>query len=177
VKLRVSSIVFAKVDEDTKDVVETLSKETIAARVGLDAKYIDVTASEGSASGSARRLEESGMTINAKVTAPGGWSQKKLDSTVGSITVSGDLRVEMQEMMSELDGLQDASSGEMTFEPIEARRLDPEVSSTPSPSSAVSTESPNALLTSLRGGDTSEVSLANSHSFLLALVVALFGMF
>merc|ERR1712118_653030 len=70
VKLRVTSIIFDKVDNDTKDVVETLSKETIAAKAGLDAQHVRVTSSSGDASGSTRRLREDGMTLNANVSAP-----------------------------------------------------------------------------------------------------------
>merc|ERR1712093_199073 len=129
VKLRVTSIIFANVDNDTMDVVEALTEETIAAEAGLDAKYVRVTALAGSASGSARRLAEKGMTLNAQVNAPGGWNQKKLDSTIESNILSEDLRLEIQEMMSEIDGLQDASSGEIAFEEIEAQRAEPEGSS------------------------------------------------
>merc|ERR1712139_640805 len=62
------------------------------------------------------------MTLNAKVTAPGGWSQKKLDSAVESKVLSEDFSSEMQEMLTEIDGLQEASSGDMAFEQIEAER-------------------------------------------------------
>jgi len=178
VKLRVTSIIFAKVDDDTKDIVETLAVETIAAKAGMDTKYVSVTAS--STSGRLRRLtgtSEAGMTLNAKVGAPGGWSQKKLDSTVESSILSEDLRLEMQEMMVELDGLQEASSGEMAFEEIEAQRDEPEGTTTLSPPvSDSSTQLPKAQSTSFRGGDVvnlagDELSSANTYSFLPVLIV------
>merc|ERR1712196_263665 len=153
VKLRVTSIIFDKVDNDTKDIVETLSKETIAAKVGLDTQHVSVTSSAGDASGSIRRLREDGMTLNAEVSAPGGWSQKKLDSIVESYILSENLRLELQEMMSEIDGLQEASSGEMALEEIEGGRAELEASSTQTPDSSDSstTQAPSPKSTSLRG--------------------------
>merc|ERR1712224_778801 len=112
-----------------------------------------------------RRLAQAGMTLNVKVTAPGGWSQKKLDSAVESKVLSEDFSSEMQEMLTEIDGLQEASSGDMAFEEIEAQRSEVPSSSTPSPQSNDSpstpssqsndspTKSPNVQSTSLRGGD------------------------
>merc|ERR1711977_213329 len=183
VKLRVSSIIFDKVDNDTKDTVETLSKETIAAKAGLDAQHVSVTSSAGAASGSTRRLKEGGMTLNAEVSAPGGWSRKKLDSTVESNILSENLRLELQEMMSEMDGLQEASSGEMVLEEIEGGRAELEASSTKTPeSSDSSTQAPSAKSASLRGGDlqslagqtSSEItSTAATCCFLPALVITL----
>jgi len=122
------------------------------------------------------------MTLNAKVNAPGGWSQKKLDSTVEATILSEGLRVEMQEMMSEIDGLQEASSGEMAFEQIEAERSELADSSTSSPPSSDSpTKSPNTQSTSLRGSDAKNVadehgevtSSATACSFLPSLVIML----
>merc|ERR1711934_994583 len=141
VKLRVTSIIFAKVANDTKDLVDTLCKEAIAAKAGLDANYVTCFSSDGEASAgnvtrsvpAQRRLAEAGMTLNAKVTAPGGWSQKKLDSAVESEVLSEDFSSEMQEMLTEIDGLQEASSGDMAFEQIEAERSDMPSGSTPSP--------------------------------------------
>jgi hypothetical protein len=182
VKLRVTSIIFAQVDDDTQDIVETLCEETMAAKAGLDAKYVTCSSSASATSNttrSVRRLAAAGMTLNAKITAPGGWSQNKLDSTVESEILSEDLRVEMEEMMSEIDGLQEASSGEMAFEPVKAQRAELEGSSTPSPGSSNSpTKSPNAQSTSLRGGDTKNVasevtSSATACGFLLSLLVTL----
>jgi len=187
VKLRVTSIIFAKVANDTKDLVETLCMEAMAAKAGLDAKYVTCSSSAGEASArsvpSKRRLEEAGMTLNAKVSAPGGWSQNKLDSIVESKLLSEDLRVEMQEMMTELDGLQEASSGDIAFEQIEAGRSELAGSSTPSPQSSDSpTKSPNVQSTSLRGGGASNdageqgaevTSLAARFSALPPLLVLL----
>merc|ERR1719335_994707 len=179
--LRVTSIIFDKVDDDTKDTVETLSKETIAAKAGLDAQHVSVTSSAGDASGSTRRLREAGMTLNAEVSAPGGWSQKKLDSIVESSILSENLRLELQEMMSEIDGLQEASSGEMALGQIEGGRAELEASSTQTPeSSDSSTQTPSAKSTSLRGGDLqnlagqdSEItSTAATCCFVPALVIA-----
>merc|ERR1719379_3149002 len=94
------------------------------------------------------------MTLNAEVGAPGGWSQKKLDSTVEANILAESLRLELQAMMSELDGLQEASSGEMALEPIEGGRAELEASSTQTPeSSESSTQAPSAKSTSLRGGE------------------------
>merc|ERR1719261_2115211 len=94
------------------------------------------------------------MTLNAEVSAPGGWSQKKLDSIVESNILSENLRLELQEMMSEIDGLQEASSGEMALEQIEGGRADMEASSAQTPeSSDSSTEAPSAKSTSLCGVD------------------------
>lgn len=183
VKFRVASILFANVSNDTKDIVEALSAETIAAEAGLDAKYINVTSSAGAGSESGRRLAESGMTLTAVVSAPGGWSQKKLDNTVESNILSDELRLEIQEMMSELDGLQEASSGEFAIEQIEGQRDEPQGITTPSPHSSVSaTTSQKAQSTSLRGGDTKEptdttdsshevTSSASSYSFLPTVLV------
>jgi len=82
--------------------------------------------------------------------------------------------------MSEIDGLIEASEGEMAFEQIEAQRAEMEGSSTPSPeSSGLATQSPS---TSLRGGDTtndvgsSEVTSSASTCSFLPVLVALLSM-
>merc|ERR1712025_538810 len=191
VKLRVTSIIFAKVANDTKDLVDTLCTEAIAAKAGLDANYVTCFSSEGEASTgnvtrsvpAQRRLAQAGMTLNAKVTAPGGWSQKKLDSAVESKVLSEDFSSEMQEMLTEIDGLQEASSGDMAFEEIEAQRSEVPSSSTPSPQSNDSpTKSPNVQSPSLRGGDSKNdareragevTSLAAPYSTLPPLVALL----
>merc|ERR1711937_776205 len=202
VKLRVTSIIFAKVANDTKDLVDTLCTEAIAAKAGLDANYVTCFSSEGEASTgnvtrsvpAQRRLAQAGMTLNAKVTAPGGWSQKKLDSAVESKVLSEDFSSEMQEMLTEIDGLQEASSGDMAFEQIEAERSEVPSSSTPSPqsndwpstpspqSNDSPTKSPNVQSTSLRGGDAKNdageqggevTSLAAPYSTLPPLVALL----
>merc|ERR1711985_181975 len=113
----------------------------------------------------------------------GGWSQKKLDSAVESNILSEDLRSEMQEMLTEIDGLQEASSGDMAFEQIEAERSEVPSSTTPSPQSKDSpTKSPNVQSTSLRGGDAKNdareqagevTSLAAPYSTLPPLVALL----
>merc|ERR1712159_689048 len=64
------------------------------------------------------------MIVETEVGAPGGWSQKKLDSAVQSRMLSEDTRVEMEEMLSEADGLQEASDGEMVFEEVQGARSD-----------------------------------------------------
>merc|ERR1711904_159625 len=176
-KLRVTSILCAKVSNDTIDVVDALTEEFIAAKVGTDANQIKVTSCAAGDNDRARRLTEEGMVVTAKVSAPGGWSQKKFDSIVESNLISEDANLEMAEMFSELDGLQEASSSDMEFRKIEAVRDEaPEGSTTPSPDSPGSlTQAPT---TSLRGGDTattdsSEVSSGSTFRFLPALAIIL----
>merc|ERR1719321_1108285 len=142
----------------------------------MDSTKINVT-SCAAGGGAQRRLAEEGMVVTAKVSAPGGWSQKKFDSIVESNLISEDANLEMAEMFSELDGLQEASSSDMEFRKIEAVRDEPpEGSSTASPASPGSpTQAPT---TSLRGGDTattdsSEVSSASTFRFLPALAIIL----
>lgn len=89
----------------------------------------------------------------------------------------------MQEMLTEIDGLQEASSGDMAFEQIEAERSEVPSSTTPSPQSKDSpTKSPNVQSTSLRGGDAKNdageqagevTSLAAPYSTLPPLVALL----
>merc|ERR1719156_64285 len=83
---------------------------------------------------------------------------------------------EMSEMLSDIDGLQEASSGDMEFQKVEAEKDDlPETTSTESPSDS-SNEAPT---TSLRGGDAStteplagtETSSASTFCFLPAHVM------
>merc|ERR1711904_237022 len=176
-KLRVTSILCAKVSNDTIDVVDALTEEVIAAKVGTDANQIKVT-SCAAGDNAQRRLAEEGMVVTAKVSAPGGWSQKKFDSAIESNLLSEDATLEMEEMFSELDGLQEASSGDMEFQKIEAERDEPpEGSSTPSPSDSA-TRSPT---TSLRGGGGDsessdsgmETSSASTFRFLPAIAIIL----
>jgi hypothetical protein len=169
VKLRVTSIVFANVSEDTVDVTKALVQEYIAAKVGTDVQQVEVNASAGKDVPSGRRLREEGMVLTAKVGAPGGWSQKKFDNAMESSMLSDETTGEMEEMLSEIDGLQEASSGDMMFQKVEAEKDDvSESTSTQSPidsssdlSNQVSTGGPT---TSLRGGDASiKESLASSE--------------
>merc|ERR1719453_2163012 len=63
---------------------------------------------------------------------------------------------EMEEMLSEIDGLQEASSGDMVFQKVEAEKDDPpETTSTQSPIDSSSDSSNQAPTTSLRGSDAS----------------------
>merc|ERR1711904_165928 len=175
-KLRVTSILCAKVSSDTIDVVDALTQEFVAAKVGTDSNKIKVTSCAAGDEGQ-RRLAEEGMVVTAKVSAPGGWSQKKFDSTISLNLLSEDTTSEMAEMFSELDGLQEASSGDgdIEFKTIEGERDEPpEGSSTPSPDGSPS----QAPTTSLRGGDTGttdstgmETSSANTFRFLPALAL------
>jgi len=171
-KLRVTSILCSKVSEDTNELVEALTGEFIAAKVGMDSTKINVTLCAGG-EGAQRRLAEEGMVVTAKVDAPGGWSQKKFDTSVESGLLSDDASIEMEEMLSEVDGLQEASSGDMEFKKIEAEREEPEeASSTPSPSDSA-TQAPS---TSLRGGSDAESDsngLETSSASTFCLVPAL----
>merc|ERR1711985_146729 len=147
--LRVTSILCAKVSSDTIDVVDALTQEFVAAKVGTDANQIKVTSC--AAGGNAqRRLAEEGMVVTAKVSAPGGWSQKKFDSAIESNLLSEDATLEMEEMFSELDGLQEASSGDMEFQKIEGERDEPPEGSSTQSLSDSPTQAPT---TSLRGSD------------------------
>lgn len=176
-KLRVTSILCAKVSKDTIDVVDALTEEFIAAKVGTDSQNIKVTSCTVETTPQNRRLAEEGMVVTAKVRAPGGWSQKKFDSAVEANVLSEDASLEMAEMFSELDGLQEASSGDMEFQHIEGERDEPqESSSTPSPD-----DSPTqAPITSLRGSDTGttdsagmETSSASTFHVLPAIAIIL----
>merc|ERR1712224_253817 len=161
VKLVVTSIAFAHVEEDSAELTQQLVTYQVASSLGVDSTHVDTTLSPLSASGGSRlrRLTEKGMIINAKVSAPGGWSQKKFDSTVEEKILSEDAQLEMEEMLSEIDGLQEASSGDMVFEPIKAEREEPEGSTSPPPQSVdSSTESPSMPSDSLDGGDGSDMA-------------------
>jgi len=177
-KLRVTSILCSKVSEDTNELVEALTGEFIAAKMGTDSTKINVTSCAGG-EGSQRRLAEEGMVVTAKVDAPGGWSQKKFDSSVESGLLSDDASTEMEEMLSEVDGLQEASSGDMEFKKIEAEREEPEeASSTPSPSDSA-TQAPSTSLRASGGSDADsdpvakEASSASTFCFLPALALVL----
>jgi len=177
VRLVVTTIEFAKVDGDTKELTELLVGEAVATSLGVESKHVTATVSaaesDAPGDGRLRRLAGKGMAINAKVSAPGGWSQKKLDSTVESRLLSEDSQLEMEEMLSEVDGLQEASSGEMEFEQIKGEREEPESStSTSLPLSDSSTPSPSSLEGSTTDSSTilvgKETSSATTLSFLLA---------
>jgi len=160
---------------DTKELTELLVAEAVATSLGVESKHVNATVSAADAPGDGRlrRLTDKGMAINAKVSAPGGWSQKKLDSTVESRVLSEDSQLEMEEMLSEVDGLQEASSGEMEFEQIKGEREEPESStSTSLPLSDSSTPSPSSTEGSTTGSSTilvgKETSSATTLTFLLA---------
>jgi len=176
-KLRVTRILCSKVSDDTNELVEALTGEFIAAKVGMDAQKIKVTSCAAGDGAQRRLLAEEGMVVTANISAPGGWSQKKFDSSIESSLLSEDASFEMEEMLSEVDGLQEASSGDMEFKKIEAEREEPEeASSTPSPFDSP-TQAPT---TSLRGGDARssdspgiETSSSSSFHFLPAIIVIL----
>merc|ERR1712118_20313 len=65
--------------------------------------------------------------MGAKVSAPGGWSQRKLDLSVKSGILSDEMRLRMEALLGDMEGLQAASDGEMVFEEIKAQRTDEEV--------------------------------------------------
>eukprot|EP00746_Dinoflagellata_sp_MGD_P072064 gnl/MRDRNA2_/MRDRNA2_29279_c0_seq1.p1 gnl/MRDRNA2_/MRDRNA2_29279_c0~~gnl/MRDRNA2_/MRDRNA2_29279_c0_seq1.p1 ORF type:complete len:1033 (-),score=151.28 gnl/MRDRNA2_/MRDRNA2_29279_c0_seq1:349-3447(-) len=171
VKLRVTSVVFAKVDEDTKEEVSTLSQQAMATAGGIDASNVGIDLSSGS------------LIITAKVTPPGGWSQRKFDDSVETNLLSEETRLEMEEMLEETDGLKEASEGDMVFQAIKGERSDAAESTTAAPqaNNGAGTEAPSTVQsTSLRGGDTEttimaldEVSSAASMSLLIALATPL----
>jgi len=166
-----------------------LVAEAVATSLGVESKHVNATVSAADAPGDGRlrRLTDKGMAINAKVSAPGGWSQKKLDSTVESRVLSEDSQLEMEEMLSEVDGLQEASSGEMEFDQIKGEREEAETStdtSPPSSASASSTPSPSSIAVSTTDSSTGlsgeETSSAATFSFLpafLLTVISLCGEF
>merc|ERR1712188_227983 len=144
-------------DGDTKELTELLVAEAVATSLGVKSKHVNATVSAADAPGDGRlrRLTDKGMAINAKVSAPGGWSQKKLDSTVESRVLSEDSQLEMEEMLSEVDGLQEASSGEMEFDQIKGEREEAETSTdTSPPSSASATPSPSSIAVSTTDSST-----------------------
>jgi len=191
-KLRVTSVVFAKVDDDTKEEVSMLSQEAIANAGGVDSNNVGIDLSSGS------------LIISANVTPPGGWSQRKFDDSVKTNLLSEEMRLEMQEMLIETDGLREASEGDMVFQPIKGERSKAENSTaavllsngnagtaesttgTPQTNGKAGTEAPGSVQsTSLRGsdkdfsamasGEGDEISSAASWSLLLALAVPLVG--
>merc|ERR1712118_384352 len=143
-KLRVTSLVFAKADDDTKEEVSTLSQQAVANAGGVDSSNVAIDLTAGS------------LIITAKVTPPGGWSQRKFDDSVKTNLLSEERRQEMELMLSETDGLKEASEGDMVFEAIKGERSDAEESTTAAPQSndEVGTEAPGGVQsTSLRGSE------------------------
>jgi len=165
VNLRVTSVVFAKVDDDTKEEVSTLSQEAMANAGGVDPSKVGIDLSAGS------------LIITGKVSPPSGWSQRKFDDSVQSNLLSEETRLEMEEMLEETDGLNEASEGDMVFEAIKGERSDAAESSTAAPhtNGKAGTEAPSSVQsTSLRGSDAAggEVtSSAASWRLLLALAM------
>eukprot|EP00746_Dinoflagellata_sp_MGD_P072066 gnl/MRDRNA2_/MRDRNA2_29279_c0_seq3.p1 gnl/MRDRNA2_/MRDRNA2_29279_c0~~gnl/MRDRNA2_/MRDRNA2_29279_c0_seq3.p1 ORF type:complete len:1069 (-),score=202.51 gnl/MRDRNA2_/MRDRNA2_29279_c0_seq3:213-3323(-) len=177
VKLRVTNITFAKIDPATKDDVSTLAEKYLSHVGGVE---VETSLAAGS------------LIVNAKIGAPGGWSQQKLDQMVTSSIISEETRMGFIDMLAEVDGLQEASSGDMVFEPIKAKRADSEAdsetsstlstqsrhTSTPSPvqSDSASTSfppGPGATSTSLRGAEFLEVpSSSSSASTFLTFVIS-----
>merc|ERR1712057_148026 len=143
VKLRVTSVVFAKVDNDTKEEVSMLSQQAMANAGGVDPSNVGIDLSSGS------------LIITAKVTPPGGWSQRKFDDSVQTNLMSEETRLEMEEMLVETDGLKAASEGDMEFEAIKGERSDAAESTTATPQTNARTQAPSGVQsTSLRGSDT-----------------------
>jgi hypothetical protein len=166
VTLRVTNITFAKVDPATRDDVSTLSEEYLSHVGGVKVET---------------SLESGSLIVKAKVAAPGGgWSQQKLDAIINSTIRSEETRLGFIEMLAEVDGLQEASSGDMVFEPIKAKRADSETdseSSTPSPQSSLSSSlSPSTTSTSLRGSDKEITSFSSPVSTFPTFVISLFSM-
>merc|ERR1712224_728423 len=141
-----------------------------ASKAAVPSENINCTSKAGP--GDLRRLKmqnehemnAGSLIVETEVSAPGGWSQKKLDSVVQSRMLSEDTRIEMEEMLSEVDGLQEASSGEMTFDKMEGARSDAEeirnadpVTTSASPQYIGATPSPSAITTSLRGKESSTI--------------------
>jgi len=154
--------VFANVDDDTKEEVSMLSQQAMATAGGVDSSNVGINLTAGS------------LIITAKVTPPGGWSQRKFDDSVKTNLLSEERRQEMELMLIETDGLKEASEGDMVFEAIKGERSDAEVSTTAAPQS-----------TSLRGSEPEsptmapeagvETSSAVSWSLLLAFAMPLIG--
>merc|ERR1712224_997767 len=138
VQLRVTSVVFAKVDNDTKEEVSMLSQQAMASAGGVDPNNVGIDLSEGS------------LIITAKVTPPGGWSQRKFDDSVKTNLLSEERRIEMERMLIETDGLKEASEGDMVFEAIKGERSDAEESTTAAPHSG------GVQSTSFRGSSEAE---------------------
>merc|ERR1712224_991732 len=144
VKLRVTSVVFANVDDDTKEEVSMLSQQAMATAGGVDSSNVGIDLTAGS------------LIITAKVTPPGGWSQRKFDDSVKTNLLSEGRRQEMELMLIETDGLNEASEGDMVFEAIKGERSDAGESTTAAPQTEgeAGTEAPsNVQSASLRGSD------------------------
>merc|ERR1719159_1907124 len=119
-----------------------MSQQAMANAAGVDNVDIDLTAGS--------------LIITAKVTAPGGWSQRKFDDSVKTNLLSEERRQEMELMLIETDGLKEASEGDMVFEAIKGERSDAEENTTAAPQSndKVGTEAPGGVQsTSLRGSE------------------------
>jgi hypothetical protein len=176
VKLRVTSVVFANVDDDTKEEVSMLSQQAMATAGGVDSSNVGINLTAGS------------LIRTAKVTPPGGWSQRKFDDSVKTNLLSEERRQEMELMLIETDGLKEASEGDMVFEAIKGERSDAEESTTTAPQSnaEVGTEAPGVQSTSLRGSEAESSTMAPgagdevtssavSWSLLLAFAMPLIG--
>jgi len=168
VSFRVTSIVFDKVDDDTKDLVCLLSKETLASKAAIPSESVSCSSKAGS------------LIVETNVSAPGGWSQAKLDDAVNSRMLSEDTRLEMEEMLSEVDGLQEASSGDMVFENAQGSRSDVEDIRNADPTSAASSSASPATIAPSTGGtdgqdsgDQNEISAVRAWSPLSAVAVIL----
>merc|ERR1719359_348964 len=99
-----------------------MSQQAMANAAGVDNVDIDLTAGS--------------LIITAKVNPPGGWSQRKFDDSVKTNLLSEERRLEMERMLSETDGLKEASEGDMVFEAIKGERSDAEESTTAAPQSS-----------------------------------------
>jgi len=141
VKLRVTSVVFANVDSATKDETATLAKHALANAAAVPSDSVTVD------------LEAGSLIINAKVSAPGGRSQEKHDRMVKAKIVSESMRLEMEEMFAESDGLLEASQGDMVFEQMKGQRVDTAASTTAAPKSS------GGSSTSLRVGEVDSTSV------------------
>merc|ERR1712193_173534 len=129
--------------------VSMLSQQAVATAGGVDSSNVGINLTAGS------------LIITAKVTPPGGWSQRKFDDSVKTNLLSEERRQEMELMLIETDGLKEASEGDMVFEAIKGERSDAEESSTAAPQSKVGTEAPgSAQSTSLRGSDAESPTMA-----------------
>merc|ERR1719359_461567 len=126
-----------------------MSQQAMANAAGVDNVDIDLTAGS--------------LIITAKVTPPGGWSQRKFDDSVKTNLLSEERRQEMELMLIETDGLKEASEGDMVFEAIKGERSDAEESTTAGPQSndEVGTEAPGGVQSaSLRGSEPESSTMA-----------------
>merc|ERR1712118_439640 len=100
----------------------------------------------------------------AKVTPPGGWSQRKFDDSVKTNLLSEERRLEMERMLIETDGLKEASEGDMVFEAMKGERSDAAESPTATPQTDAGTQAPSGVQsTSLRGSDTEATNRLLAH--------------